>query len=232
MTIASPSPKTKIRKNVLAHYRARGKRINNLWLIYSPKTDSDWILPSDRELIHWLVFLETNPEVKTFTLQPDLIISHDNEDNKGTIFDAVVTLTSGATEYHEVKSGTGREPKAEDRSQLAAQLNAARKDNITYKRYNDIDLKPHAKFAMRWLNAISYAAVLREQDHKHFKSALSAVLHEKKKGSVRDVLDSLNNYDQAIILGLLVKFAINGLIHLDLTKQYFGFESKWSLSKS
>jgi hypothetical protein len=227
----STSPKTKIRKSVLAHYRARGKRINNLWLIYSPKTDSDWILPSDRELIHWLAFLETNPDVKTFTLQPDLIISHDNEDYKGTIFDAVVTLNSGATEYHEVKSGTDREPKEGDRSQLAAQLNAARKDNITYKRYNDVDLKPQAKFAMRWLAAISYAAAIRDQDHKHFKSALSAVLHEKQKGNIREILKTLESYDQAIILGLIVKSAINGLIHLDLSKNYLGYASSWSLKK-
>lgn len=229
MTAENNSPKTKSRKNVLAYYRSRGRRINNLWLIYSPKTDSDWILPSDRELVHWLAFLETNPEVKTFSLQPDLIISHDNEDHKGTIFDAVVTLTSGATEYHEVKSGVNKEPKPDERSQMAAQLNAARKDNITYKRYNDVELKPHAKFAMRWLEAISYAAAIRDQDYKHFQSALIAVFYEKKKGNVRDILQILENYDQGIILGLIVKSAIKGQISLDLTKKNFGYTSPWIL---
>lgn len=71
------SLKSSLRQSVIGAYRARGRGNSNLWLVYSPKTDTDWLIPSDRQLVHWLYFLESNPEVRSFNLAPDPIISHD-----------------------------------------------------------------------------------------------------------------------------------------------------------
>jgi hypothetical protein len=227
MPASNASPKKIIRKTVLSTYRARGKSINNIWLVYSPKTDSDWSLPSDRQLIHWLAFLETNSEVKSFDLDPDPVISHDNEKDKATIFDAVVTLQSGVTEYHEVKAGRNIEVSEQDRSQLATQLNVARKDNITYKRFNDIELEPQAAFAMRWLYAIGFASAIRGNSHLPTANALMTIVQDKQNGLVSDILCDMEAYDQAIVLGLLVRFSITGLVFLDLSKKTFGLSTPW-----
>src|SRR5574342_340365 len=80
MVRAGFSMKSTLRKTVMEAYRSRGKGISNLWLVYSAKTNSDWILPSDRQLIHWLYFLEANPDVRTFDLAPEPILSESREE--------------------------------------------------------------------------------------------------------------------------------------------------------
>ncbi|MET3139971.1 hypothetical protein AAKU61_004355 [Undibacterium sp. GrIS 1.2] len=71
------SPKSLQRLRVFDAYRGRGHQNSNLWLVYSVKTQRDWILPSDRQLVHWIHYLETNPLVKWFDLAPEKNLSTD-----------------------------------------------------------------------------------------------------------------------------------------------------------
>lgn len=226
MATSNASPKSKIRRTVLSSYRARGRSINNLWLVYSPKTDSDWILPSDRQLVHWLSFLESNPEVVTFDLSPGPIISHDGDETKATELDALVTLRSGYIEWHEVKAGKTKEP-PEHMSQLEAQSRAASRQRVTYKRFNDVELEPNVRFAMRWLKAISFAAAIRGKDHVPTRTALVLRLKEQSQGYIKDILERMEEYDPAVVLGLCVRLASQGILSLDLDKASFGLQSKW-----
>ncbi len=89
MARVGKSPRSTLRRLIPDAYRARGHRVNNLWLVYSPKTDRDWLLPSDRQLVHWLVFLESNPEVLSFDLAPKPIISHDSNAPRAIELDAI-----------------------------------------------------------------------------------------------------------------------------------------------
>jgi hypothetical protein len=59
------------RARVLEAYRGRGHRNSNLWLVYSVKQDQDLLLHSDRSLVHWLTFLEGDPDVTGFAPIPD-----------------------------------------------------------------------------------------------------------------------------------------------------------------
>lgn len=63
------------------------------------------ILPSDRQLIHWLYYLETNHEVTSFDLAPEPILSKDDNETRATELDAIVTKRDGTIEWHEVKAG-------------------------------------------------------------------------------------------------------------------------------
>lgn len=229
MPKSNASLKTNIRKTVLSSYRARGKAVNNLWLVYSPKTDSDWILPSDRQLIHWLSFLESNPDVKTFDLDPDPVLSHDGDEDKATILDAIVILYSGATEWHEVKAGSSLDIEPQHRSQFVAQNNLATKNRVTYKRFNDIELEPRAKFAMRWLEAIGYAAAIRGRDFKTLENVLTSIIKERKKGKIINILDEMEGYDFPVIIGILIRLSGKGLLNLDLESKNLGFTTSWSI---
>lgn len=64
------SPKSQQRLRVMDVYRGRGHRNSNLWLGYSEKLDQDCIVTNDRELVHWIVFLEIDPTVKRFECAP------------------------------------------------------------------------------------------------------------------------------------------------------------------
>ena len=69
----TPSLPSRQRARVLETYRSRGHRNSNLWLVYSVKRDDDLLLHSDRGLVHWLAFLETDPSIVGFRPATDEI---------------------------------------------------------------------------------------------------------------------------------------------------------------
>lgn len=229
MQASNGSPRSRIKKSILTHYRARGRRVNNLWLVYSPKTDQDWVLPSDRQLIHWIHFLETNPNVKSFNLQPEPIISSDEKETRATELDAIVETIDGKLEWHEVKAGKStNDPMYE--SQKQAQTRAASLHRAIYRRFDDVDLKPVMRVSIRWLKAIAYAAAIRDKEHIPTLSSLILVLQSLKEGSVKDLLVNLSEYDPAVVCGLIVRLALKGQIQIDLSNRPFGNNSHWAIS--
>ena len=221
----SQTPSAKRRRAVLEAYRARGKRNANLWLIYSVKTDRDWLLQSDRELVHWIIFLETDRRVATFDLAPEPMLSHDASEARATEPDALVQTVDGHIEFHEVKAGRLIDESA--RPQLLAQSSGAQTLGVAYKFFCDIDLAPHCKTAVRWLKPIAYAATIRDQAHASCRDALLAIASSDRKGTVRSVLHALPHFDPSVVLGLLARLAIRGPLQLDLTRRSFGYTTSW-----
>lgn len=220
------SMKSTLRKTVLAAYRSRGKNISNLWLVYSAKTNSDWILPSDRQLIHWLYFLEANPDVRTFDLAPDPILSEDENETRATELDAVVTLQTGPVEWHEVKAGRGKDDPA-NKSQETAQARAAEKEHVTYRRFDDTDLKPNAKVALRWLKAMGFAAAIGGHEYISCRTSMIVAIKRRGNGTVRELLSDLAECDPSVVHGMLVRLAVAGVVHIDLSSATYGLTTRW-----
>jgi hypothetical protein len=208
-------------------YRARGHQNNALWLVYSVKMDRDFILPSDRQLIHWIHFLETDPNVESFDLTPEAIVSTDAEETRGTELDATVVLRTGQKEWHEVKSAD--EEIAPGKSQLQAQTAAAAGNAISYRTFSDKDIIPHVVIALRWLKAIAYATVLRDQSHHRVVFALHSAIRNTEAGDILQLVNELKEFEQPIVLGLIARLAIHNHIRLDLSKCSFGMSSAWRL---
>lgn len=225
MTNLGLSPRSTLRRSIPEAYRARGRRKNNLWLVYSAKTDRDWLLPSDRQLVHWLAFLEANPDVLTFDLAPEPVLSHDDTEQRATELDAIAVYRDRHVEWHEVKAGTVRQDS--DRSQFLAQGAAASEAGATYHIFNDEDLRPKARLAIRWLKAVGFAAAIRAQEHGPCRSALAAYVRDREGGNVRSVISELKNHDPAVVLGMLVRLSVSGTIHLDLEERSFGLGTRW-----
>lgn len=220
------SLKSSLRQSVIKTYRARGRSISNLWLVYSVKTNSDWILPSDRQLIHWLYYLETNPDVKSFNLAPEPILSADEDEVRATELDAVVTYHDDSIGWHEVKAGK-ESNNPSHLSQKQAQINAAAKSNVKYKRFNDVDLEPKVRISLRWLMAISYAASIRDQQHNSYHTHLVMAINKHKEGVINTLLAELEMFESTIVLGMLVRLAIEGYVDLNLSKRSFGKLTPW-----
>lgn len=221
------SPRSTLRRSIPDAYRARGHRVSNLWLVYSPKTDRDWLLPSDRQLVHWLVFLESNREVLLFDLAPEQEKSHDANEPRSTELDAIAIYRDRHVEWHEVKSGTALDEN--DRSQFQAQVAAAQKAGATYRIINDEDLAPNARLAIRWLKAIGFAAAIRGQEHGPCRSALVAYLNNNNNGYIGSIVSELQAFDTAVVLGLLVRLSLGGIVCLNLEERSFGFGTHWRL---
>lgn len=226
MVRAGFSMKSTLRKTVMEAYRSRGKGISNLWLIYSAKTNSDWVLPSDRQLIHWLYFLETNPDVSTFDLAPEPILSEDENETRATELDALVTPRMGQQEWHEVKAGRGKKDPAHA-SQTTTQARAAAKEHATYRRFDDTDLKPNAKVAMRWAKAMGFAAAIAGQEYIACRTSMLLVFKRRGSGTVRQLLDDLAECDSAVAHGMLVRLAVTGIVRIDLSVATYGLTTPW-----
>ncbi len=220
------SLKSSLRKSVIGAYRARGRGKNNLWLVTSVKNKTDWILPSDRQFIHWIAHLETNSDVKSFNLAPDPVLSSDDIETRATELDATLVRQNGEVEWHEVKAGKNKnDPKF--RSQFLAQAAAASKEHVKYRILDDTDLKPKVKVSLRWLKPIAFANALREHEYTPCRIALTLFLKQKNSGNIKHVLEALPDHDSAVVLGLLAKLAIEGVIELDLEKSTFGLLTFW-----
>lgn len=226
MAKAGFSMKSTLRKAIMEAYRSRGRGVSNLWLIYSAKTNSDWILPSDRQLIHWLYFLEANPNVRTFDLAPEPILSEDENETRATELDALVTTRMGQVEWHEVKAGRGKTDPAHS-SQATAQARAAAKEHATYLRFDDTELKPKAKIAMRWAKAMSFAAAIAGQEYISCRTSMLLVFKRRRSGTVRQLLEDLAECDSAVVHGMLVRLAVTGIVRIDLSVATYGLTTHW-----
>lgn len=219
------SPKSSLRKSIRDINRSRGHGNHNLWYFYSPKTDKDWVFPSDRQFIHWLYFLEANPDVVSFDLAPGVTISSDENEPRGTEFDAIVVFRDGHIEWHEVKAG--EELLESDGSQFTAQRKAAADANARYLIFNDKQLRPISHVAVRWIDALAYAGAIRGEAHAPCQNAIVMYAHDRKGGSLGVLLNDLSAFDPPVVVGLLVRMATQGIFRLDLEELSLGYRTRW-----
>jgi len=89
-------PANRTRQSLFKAFRARRRRLSNLWLSYSTKINRDVVLSSDREFIHWLVYLECNPDVVVFDVSDEVLSS--DEAPEGAV--AAVNYKDGSFRWH------------------------------------------------------------------------------------------------------------------------------------
>lgn len=176
MAIGTVSPRSQQRARVFDAYRGRGRKNNNLWLVYSVKTKRDWILTSDRRLVHWLCYLESDQRVLSFDV-PD----HSSESAEDNGSAAEVTYRDGHHEHHIVR--------ADDSStEISGDISAAALRAHSVRVFSDAELQPRVIVAMRWLKAIGYAAAIREYEHTPALIALLARIRSGNNGKVGDLV--------------------------------------------
>jgi hypothetical protein len=195
-------------------YRGRGKRTNALWLVHSVKTNRDWILSSDRQLVHWLLFLETEPSVKSFEFDPD------SKDPAGDNSVAVLRA-DGSKETHIVIAGA---PTGGDGSQ--SQDNEAELGRA--KIFTDVDLKPGVPLAMRWHKALSFAAAIRDKECLPIRLALVPLLRSMGEGTVGQISQEMSGFEEPSVLGMLVRLAVEGHVTVDLRAHGFCYCARWA----
>lgn len=218
MAKSSASPQSQQRLRVFDAYRGRGRRTNDLWLVYSVKTDRDWILSSNRQLVHWLVFLETAPSVKSFDFSP-------TERETSDDVTVAVVLANGSKERHLVIA---------DRAEVLKDVNSEANDRQSegFRIYSDIDLRPQVQLAMRWMKAIAFAAALRDKEHMPLRLALLPLLRSMECGLIGQLVEELSGFENSLVVGMLVRLAIEGHVKIDLLPFGFCSATPWAWQES
>ncbi|WP_225032938.1 hypothetical protein [Paraburkholderia sp. XV] len=209
------------RSNVIRAYRSRGKTNRDLTLVYSLKTNRDWIIRSGRHLVHWAIFLETNPEVRTFNLDLDDASIGGAEKKRGLDFDAEVELASGASEYHKLLFG---ENASDSCAQTDVLSNAGQK---TVRTFVETDFSGRGEEAMRWMKVLAYCAAIRDEQQTEASQVAITVMRGLSHGVILDVTESMHDFDSQIALGVISRMAVLGDIGLDLSSSGFTLSSTW-----
>jgi hypothetical protein len=213
---------SKQRTHLLRAYRSRGRANRNIWLVYSPKTDRDWILNSDRHLVHWVIFLETDPDVHSFDIETVEEESGNRKLHQGPDYDADVTLADGKHEYHKIVSTRNLEFKADCIASGAVELS-----NASLRVFSETDLQPRGEEAMRWLKVLCYCAGIRAEKQSDATVAVITVMQGLGRGTVSDVLALLQDFDVQISVSIVSRLAVLGDISLDLSSKGFTLLSQW-----
>lgn len=214
MSSAAPTLKSQQRQHVLAKYRGRGHRNNQLWLLYSYKTRRDWIINSDHELVYWLSYLETHCEVKSFDLAPQTLPF---EAHKALKF-FKVELQNGTMQWHIIYSCSPDLTSSTEQS-------IPEHEAVIVCDHETIRLK--AALAVRWLKPIAFVAAIRDQSLTPIHLALIDVVKEIKSGTILDMIKMMQGFDLPSVYGLIVRFCILGYIEIDLSVRPFSFWSEW-----
>jgi hypothetical protein len=217
------------RTNLLQAYRSRGRKNRNIWLAYSQKTNRDWILRSDRHLVHWVVFLEVDPTIAYFDLDPKSMQNLNSglrsdflEGTKFTV-DAEVRLIDGRREYHRI----GVEPTQKDKT-IMPSTESFIYDGCTVRVIPTANLVTRGQEALRWMKLLGYCAVIRDQEHTHASTRAATVLRSLNEGTLELFIREMADFDPGIALGIFSRFAVLGDVHIDLADSGLNLQSKWT----
>lgn len=213
---AAPSLPSRQRARVLETYRSRGHRNSNLWLVYSVKLDQDILFHSDRSLVHWLSFLETDHSVSSFQpIDADLAARL----SMGTASATMVDRRGQPLELHVVGSSCANVTTVETSAGVA---------NVRVITVEELQMRSRA--ALRWLKAIGYAGIYRFRDHAPVLNQLLPLLNQRWTGNVECLVEDLPGIARPAIYAAVVKLAIEGVIDLDLSSHSLCGTSIWKMN--
>lgn len=216
------SPRNNQRLRLFETYRARGSRNNNLFAVYSVKVDQDFVLPSDRQLIHWIYYLEIDHSVSSF----DFVEREDDKSNCQWIVD--VRQLDGQTVTHQFENEKDDSRNAQSKSDRMSNSDLFQNSK---RIITDNDIRSVIKISTRWIRPIGFATCLRNHEYTNLSIQLLEYVNCHKQGSIGSMLSSFEDfqYEQAVLLGLVVRLAIKGYFYLDLTERGFGYDTPWML---
>lgn len=201
------SAKSSARALVHKAYRARGHRFNNLWLVYSPKTDRDWLLNSDLQYIYWLHFLESDSTVGGFEIL----------ERQTATPDFLVHYRDGSSEVHFVKSSNIDTPDS-----YLVDGNYFPCKSFNYERVEAVAIE-----ALRWAKPLGFAASIRGEEYISLMNAVAFYFHRVRIGTVGEVVSHLGEFDRTEVVGVIVRHYARGLIKISLENHPFSLNTIW-----
>lgn len=188
---------TRMRGALTEAYESRGGGKSNLWLVYSPKADKDFVLRSDLEFGHFLL-AESDPEIEKIDYAPGKRVETFAGEGIATIVDAEITLQGGTVVWREIKRSEDVQHGAQGRAnlQLMVQLRAAEKVCARHELLTEKDIFANPMRIRNWLRIIPWLAQARAWPLQQYLGAVSTLLKRRGLVTLEQVLE-LGNDDDA-----------------------------------
>lgn len=175
---------TQFRGKLAAAYNLRGHQSGNLYFVYSPRTNRDWVLCGDLAWAHFLL-VEGDPNVLVADYAPQVhVIETDSSENRTEIH-AQVTLFDGHVEYRVfayARAASKRSTEWERAVRLAAL------QGYQYVRYTEEEIfaKPHR--LANWKRAIAWISAARGHLLLSMQNEISSMLAAQQVASLQQII--------------------------------------------
>lgn len=210
-------------------FTKRAKTFGNMWRVYSAKCDKSFVLSSDRELAHWILYLEYNPDVEVFDLNPSPRALTPDLNSKRTVLDAEVVFKNGTMEWHEIKMGDF-DKETYSTPQVDRQRELAKRANVKYLIFNDSDFVPVKGKIMPLLKV---AACLSAGRDYYVSPMLNLDVHryltERACGTLGGYLSNFEDQDKDLLLYLFCKKYIEGFLEVEFARSFFSTSTRWTI---
>jgi hypothetical protein len=179
----------------------RGKRLNNIWYQFSPSNQRDYIFSSDAEFddFHWL---EGDPTVESFTLQPSPTIVPIGGDLQKTQFDALVFPRQGRPQLREVKEWFDPTD-IREQQQFEAQKLVSADAGYDYVRISRVDLDQNIQLIRNWRCAIAHMAACRKIALSPYRNELSLLFTKLERTTIEGALSHTDPLLKPVYLAAL-----------------------------
>jgi hypothetical protein len=161
------------------------------------------ILKSDVEFDHFL-WLEADPSVQTYELEPEPLVLAVKDDVVRTRFDALVHLHDARPQLREVKVTEDRLDLREQR-QREAQAIAAQAAGFDYVRITREDLARHRQLIANWSCALAFIAACRHLGLDAFSQELDTLIPANRRMTLEQVLQGTDPALRSIYLAALFR---------------------------
>ncbi|POA28516.1 MULTISPECIES: hypothetical protein [unclassified Pseudomonas] len=203
-----------------SYFTKRGQYFGNLWAVYSCKADEVLLLSTDRQLAHWLLFLEFSPYVKTFSFKSGVI---ELDQNPGLIlnYHVEVVPVEGNNELHYLQAEGCTECFSE-------KVIAASHYRYKYREFNDNDWTPRRDHVLPLLKLASFLAGSRNL-------YIPAALREKainyilrtRSGTLRSFLSALPEFERNLVLVTFARLFLERVTSVDFELGFFSQDTRW-----
>lgn len=213
------------RNSRTSYFTKRGKHFGNLWAVYSCKAKEVLLLSTDRQLAHWLLFLEFSPSIKCFSFKagsldfaqhPDIVLNYHAE----------VFPVEGENELHYLQV-EGRSKDFEEK------VLVAKRYKYKYMEFNDEDWMPKRHHILPLLKVASFLAgsrnlyipdKLQEKSINYVKSL--------RTGTLRGFLSALSSFDGNLILVVFARLFLQRVISVSYQVSFFSQDTEWVLNEN
>lgn len=198
---------TQLRGALAAAYNSRGRAIANLYYVYSPKTDQDWVLSGQHQFANFIL-IESNPQIVRANYAPAMHELYYEGRLDQLTWTVEVEYRDGHREWQLVLPECGTEEHPNDVQQRRTR--AATACGAMHRFVTEADLYRNRIQIHNWIQIIHRLSLYRGYALQDEHIAVCALLDSKRRISLRDVIRLARDGPCDAYIGAALRVAARG----------------------
>lgn len=175
------SPAQAQRDSLTQTIRARGRKVSNIWLLWSAINNADLVIAGDVRADHFFA-CEGDPRIIAVDYTPKPVPFHTSNIVEHLEFDAHATLLDNSREWRVVRP---------HRRNVELLRHAAEKAGATFVDVTPASLDPYAMRISNWRFVLAARLRCRGRPIAHLEDAVAMCVARQRNVTIREVLEQL-----------------------------------------